>query len=139
MKNRFNSEWLPLDSIDFNDSAIMQIHCDTRDFHCLIHDYAIDVRDGKAPLLKKAYYKPEFVIPQDKIGPWLKGLKKLSGGERDWRLLNFNNVNCGNWLKYIRIYKVKDKFIVCNRNTDSPNPIEWEKCNEENYIKENYA
>lgn len=53
------------------------------------------------------------------------------------RMLNFQGVNCGGWLKYIRLYrnpKNKKMFVVCNRDSE---PILWKSCTEENLDKEN--
>lgn len=127
--------WKSLNEIVSLDN-VNSIHCDTRDFHCMMNDKMIDLKDGKNPEIRRCVYDKKYHIPQDAVVEWLKSIEKMAGGKAEWRCLNFDNVECDGWLKYIRLYrnpKFSDVFIVCNRDSK---PIEWEKCNEENLKKD---
>ena len=123
--------WINLDDVEMTDD-INQIHCDTRDFHCLIKQDVIDVRDGREPEIRKSLHRKDVVISKDEVIPWLKSLKEMAGGNANWRYLLFDNVECDGWLKYIRMYrhpKKNDLFIVCNNHNK---PIQWQNCTKEN-------
>lgn len=129
-------DWISINEIAEITDNINTIHCDTRDFHCICREDKIDLKDGKETEITKKMYRMQYNISADKIIDWLKGIEKIAGGKGEWRLLNFVGVDCDNWLKYVRMYRNPHKsnlFIVCNRNNV---PIEWEKCTEENLIKD---
>lgn len=128
-------DWIYIDDVEITDS-INTIHCDTRDFCCKLNEEPINTKDRENRDITKCFHKEEYLIESSKIKEFLKGLERMSGGKGYWRLLDFENVNCGNWLKYIRMYRVpnKDVFVVCNRDSE---PIFYKNCTKEN-LKEGY-
>lgn len=129
--------WVNLDDVEMNDN-VNQIHCDTRDFHCLVKEELIDIKDGRAPEIRKAVHKMEYQIPETEVIGWLNSIRDISGGkESKWRFLSFNNVGKDEiWMKYLRLYrnpKKKGFFIVCEQQDI---PVQWKEFNEENLNKE---
>lgn len=105
------NEWVPLDKCNIT-PEVMAVHCDTRDFGCLL----------KNDIESKAYLKyandKRYIVNADKIVDILKNLRELTGGNIKWRLIRFKD--CG-WLKYIRFYRVSDEeFIAMARDGQSP-------------------
>lgn len=121
------------------DDSINIIHCDTRDFHCIVHTEPLNTKDGNHREISRQFHNYGYQIKADEIVDWLKGLREISGGGKViWRQLRFNKVEDDNWLKYIRMYrnpKDKDYFIVCNSHSK---PILWKLCTEENIIRPFY-
>ena len=115
------SEWVPLDKCNITPN-VMAVHCDTRDFGCLLTD---DIENKE--YLK--YAKDErYTVDSVKIVDVLKSLRELTGGDIKWRLIRFKD--CG-WLKYIRFYRVSDdKFVVMAR--DGQTPLDVNELNSEN-------
>ena len=123
--------WKNLDDV-LIDGTINQIHCDTRDFHCLVTTDMVDIKDGKNPDVRKALHRKDVVISEEDVISWLKSLREMTGGKARWRYISFKDVECDGWLKYIRMYRHPKKnnlFIVCNRNSK---PIQWQNCTKEN-------
>ena len=115
------NEWVPLDKCNIT-PEVMAVHCDTRDFGCLLTN---DI-ESKA-YLKYAKNK-RYIVEADKIVNVLKSLKEMTGGNIKWRLIRFKN--CG-WLKYIRFYRVSDdEFIAMAR--DGQTPLDVAELNSEN-------
>ena len=105
------NEWVPLDKCNIT-PEVMAVHCDTRDFGCLLTN---DI-ESKA-YLKYAKNK-RYIVEADKIVNVLKSLREMTGGNVKWRLIRFKD--CG-WLKYIRFYRVSDdEFIAMARDGQSP-------------------
>lgn len=105
------SEWVPLDKCNIT-ADVKAVHCDTRDFGCLL---ATDI-DNKA-YLKYAKTK-RYTVDADNIVGILQNLREMTGGNIKWRLIRFKD--CG-WLKYIRFYRVSDdKFVAMCRDGKSP-------------------
>lgn len=111
---------------------INSIHCDTRDFHCILTDNVV-TKDKKVYELIRSPKKcgKHFLINPEEIIPWLQSLEDMSEGKNDWRCLIFDNVKCDGWLKYIRFYRFNDKFIVCNGHSEA---IDWQNCTKENLL-----
>lgn len=115
------SEWAPLDKCKIT-PEVMAVHCDTRDFGCLL---ATDVESKT--YLKYAKNK-RYIVEADKIVSILNSLKEMTGGNIKWRLIRFKD--CG-WLKYIRFYRVSNNgFIAMAR--DGQTPIDVNELNSEN-------
>ena len=118
-------DWKYIDNIIIDDDT-KQIHCDTRDFHCLISVVKFELKGN--PQITRNMHKPQFRIKRDEIIDFLKHLETISGGKYNWRILSFKTHI--SWLKYIRIYHIQnDTFVVCNRDNK---PIEWRTLTEEN-------
>lgn len=105
------NEWVPLDKCNIT-PEVMAVHCDTRDFGCLLTN---DIENKT--YLKYAKNK-RYIVEADKIVNVLKSLREMTGGNVKWRLIRFKD--CG-WLKYIRFYRVSDdEFIAMARDGQSP-------------------
>ena len=109
------SNWIYIDDIEVTDK-VNTIHCDTRDFHCSVREDKIDLRDTRYPEITRVLHKDKYLIHQDEIKGFLKGLETITGGEGSWRMMNFKGIKAGyGWFKYIRMYRVKgDYFVVCD-------------------------
>jgi hypothetical protein len=63
-------------------------------------------------------YGNRFFFTSDEVIEILNRLYTESGGEYKWRMLTLKDDGAkyskGWQLKYIRIYKIKDKWIMCN-------------------------
>lgn len=127
------SSWIHIDDVEVTDK-VNAIHCDTRDFCCLVKEETLDLRDSRHPEITKVKYKEEYLIRQDEIKPFLQRLETITGGKGSWRFMNFKGVNTRlGWFKYIRIYRVrKDLFVVCE---GSDLPVVWSMMSEENLIE----
>lgn len=126
-------DWEYIDDIKSLE-GVNTLHCDTRDFHCMTRDENLDMRDGRNKEIKCKLHNADYIIPENELLSFIKRLETMSGGKGEWRCLNFEGVNCGGWLKYVRCYRTKKgDFIVCNRDNE---PIEWRKCTEEALNKE---
>ena len=125
--------WIYIDDIEVTDK-VNTIHCDTRDFHCSVREDKIDLKDAKYPEITRVLHKDKYLIHQDEIKGFLKGLETIKDGNEIWRMMNFNGINaCDGWLKYIRMYRVKgDYFVVCN-NVNVP--VDRSLMTEENFIE----
>ena len=125
--------WIYIDDIEVTDN-VNTIHCDTRDFHCSVREDKIDLRDARHPEITRVLHKDKYLIHQDEIKGFLKGLETITDGNEIWRMMNFNGINaCDGWLKYIRMYRVKgDYFVVCN-NVNVP--VDRSLMTEENFIE----
>ena len=115
------NEWVPLDKCNIT-PEVMAIHCDTRDFGCLLSD---DVENKK---FKKYAKTKRYIVEADKIVSILNSLKEMTGGNIKWRLIRFKE--CG-WLKYIRFYRVSDNGFVAMAR-DGQTPIDVSEFNAEN-------
>lgn len=115
------SEWVPLDKCNIT-PEVMAVHCDTRDFGCLL------TNDIESKTYLKYAKNKRYIVEADKIVNVLKSLKEMTGGNVKWRLIRFKD--CG-WLKYIRFYRVSDdEFIAMCR--DGQTPLDVTELNSEN-------
>ena len=118
-------------------SIVESVHCDTRDF-AVNYTYTTYTKEDHKEvyrLLHGGKINEKYLIPQDRILPWLAEMERISGGRNEWRCLNFTHIKTAlGWLKYIRFYRYTgDTFVVC----DSYNtPIDWRGCNEQTIEKE---
>lgn len=98
--------WTELDKKHFTND-VLQIHCDTRDFHCSFnHSEKFNVKD--LPTLLK--YKNAFFFSIDEVFQILERLFVESGGKAEWRMLSFKQN--GEWFKYIRIIKTDYGYVI---------------------------
>ena len=115
------SEWVPLDKCNIT-PEVMAVHCDTRDFGCLLTD------DIESKTYMKYAKNKRYIVNADKIVDILKSLRELTGGDIKWRFIRFKD--CG-WLKYIRFYRFSDdEFIAMAR--DGQSPLDVSEFNSEN-------
>ena len=117
----FADKWVFFESVDFSDESIKQYHIDTRDFHCTTNSYPSEKLKVFAALEKK----PEkFIYFGEDLKSLLKRLYEESGGDRKWRTLDFDSQNkyVAGWeCKYLRIYRVAEGLVVCNRSNKAIN------------------
>ena len=125
-------DWVYIDDIEITD-AVNSIHVDTRDFHCVLSDKKIDLRDRRYPEITRRKHDKAYTIKADEIKEWLRNLETMTGGRGTWRLISFSHVPDRNWLKYIRLYRIKgDMFIVCEGHNE---PVMLALINKSNLVK----
>lgn len=105
-------DWIPYKEVDFSDESYNKFNIDTRDFHGI--GTSTDEKLNFAALEKK----PErFVYTQEELIALLDRLYTESGDKGSWRYLQLEgrNVITCNWnLKYLRIHRHNNGFVVCN-------------------------
>jgi hypothetical protein len=108
------NNWINHKDIDFSNNDIIEIHVDTRDFHCFIPTLTMESERSKFEGLDMA---DEFYYTLNEIKSVIEDLYDRSGGEAKWRTLAFEDkITCGWELKYIRFYKTSKGFVsVSNR------------------------
>lgn len=98
--------WKELDKELFTED-VLQIHCDTRDFHCSFNkETRMEIKD--LPTLLK--YKKAFFFTIEEVFDLLTRLLKESGGPAGWRMLSFKQN--GDWFKYLRIFKTDHGYVI---------------------------
>ena len=97
--------WKELNKELFTDD-ILQIHCDTRDFHCTFSKESFEVKD----LTTSLKYNKAFFFTIDEVYDLLHKLYLESGGKNKWRMLSFKHD--GNWFKYFRIFKTEYGYVL---------------------------
>ena len=115
MNTSDNREWVYIDEISKDDVLCAnQIHCDTRDFHCLSLSEKVDIRDRRQPMLTNVIHNNAYRLHQDDVLAFLKSFETASGGKGTWRFISLKS-GYTNWFKYIRLVRVKDTeyFFVC--------------------------
>ena len=108
-------KWVYIDEISKEDVLCAnQIHCDTRDFHCLLLSEKVDIRDRRQPQLKRVCHVKEYQLHQDDVLAFLKSFETASGGKGIWRFISLKS-GYTNWFKYIRLVRIRDAeyFFVC--------------------------
>jgi hypothetical protein len=104
-------EWVFYKEIEWDDKKYNQFNVDTRDFHC---GYTQSPPHEDIKTLEKY---PAFFYTKDELVSELDRLFEESGGEGEWRFLGLvsQDKRVQGWnLKYLRIYRHGDKFVVCN-------------------------
>ena len=108
-------KWVYIDEISKEDVLCAnQIHCDTRDFHCLFLSEKVDIRDRRQPRLTKVIHNNAYHLHQDDVLAFLKSFETASGGKGTWRFISLKS-GYTNWFKYIRLVRIRDTehFFVC--------------------------
>ena len=108
-------KWVYIDEISKEDVLCAnQIHCDTRDFHCLFLSEKVDIRDRRQPMLTKVIHNNAYRLHQDDVLTFLKEFETASGGKGTWRFISLKS-GYTNWFKYIRLVRIRDTeyFFVC--------------------------
>ena len=137
MNTSDNREWVYIDEISKDDVLCAnQIHCDTRDFHCLFLSEKVDIRDRRQPMLTKVIHNNAYRLHQDDVLAFLKSFETASGGKGTWRFISLKS-GYTNWFKYIRLVRVKDTeyFFVCV-NEDKFIPIKLSYANANNVVND---
>lgn len=106
-------EWVFYKNINFDDPSFNCISIDTRDFHAII-----DNVNEKIDLHKTRKYPNLYFHTKEETITLLDRYYEESGGESDWRmfmLIGEGEFRTKNWqLKYIRIYRLEQGFIIYN-------------------------
>ena len=133
-------KWVYIDEISKDDVLCAnQIHCDTRDFHCLLLSEKVDIRDRRQPMLRKVVHNKEYRLHQDDVLAFLKSFETASGGKGTWRFISLKS-GYASWFKYIRLIRVKgadEYFFVCVKE-DEFIPIKLSDANANNIVKEQH-
>lgn len=116
---RQNGNWVFFDHCNWDDVKFKQYHVDTRDFYCSSIDEYADKRQTQIQLHTLLKYPERFVYSKDEVLKTLRRFFDESGGHNEWRFLALEteDEDAGNWLKYIRIYRIENTktFIICNQ------------------------
>ena len=132
-------KWVYIDEISKEDVLCAnQIHCDTRDFHCLFLSEKVDIRDRRQPMLTKVIHNNAYRLHQDDVLTFLKSFETASGGKGTWRFISLKS-GYTNWFKYIRLVRIRDTeyFFVCVKE-DEFIPIKLSDANANNIVKEQH-
>lgn len=110
------SDWKIYTEIDFSDLNIVKYNIDTRDFHCACQTK--NDLEKEFEVFSKFEKRPElFLHTQEELIELLHRLYNESGGKGRWRFLQLDSPSkgVGNWrMKYLRIFRLEDGFVVCN-------------------------
>jgi hypothetical protein len=100
----YNS-WVSLESFDFQDPELKEIHVDTRDFHISANKKLNDKVIKLSPSVVRA-------VSIEKIKETLIRFKAETGGEKDWRHFDIEDTKLSNcWdFKYLRFYKFDEAW-----------------------------
>jgi hypothetical protein len=123
-------EWVFFRDIDWKCPNNNRFNVDTRDFHCGYNFNKSPHKDIET--LKK--YK-HFFYSEIELKEVIERLFVESGGVGEWRCLNLesNDSRVVNWnLKYLRIFRHDEQYIICNSNNEAiPKDILNLKVNQE--------
>lgn len=115
------NDWVFFKEIDFSDEDINQFNIDTRDFHV---GYTVDSGIEKLNLSVINQY-PHFFHSSEEVKELLDRLFSQSGGGVEWRYLSLSGIaeryTAGWQLKYIRIIRSPNGWIVCNNDYSALN------------------
>ena len=102
------AEWVPFQSLEWNDPKFNKFNIDTRDFHA---GYQFE---KPHPDMDKLKNYPDFFHTEQEIKDLLNRYFTDSGGsDVKWRFFCLEGLN--NWgMKYIRIWRTELGFVVCN-------------------------
>lgn len=108
------SKWIPIKDIkdsDLNQCNIM--HCDTRDFHAIMHEDQVNSKKIDQLRSKGPKKFKDCIISQTEIIAFLKNLKEKAGGTSEWRFLFNIKDEARQWIKYIRMFRLdQNNFVV---------------------------
>lgn len=106
--------WYPFKTLDWDNPKAKFYHIDTRDFCGTINTQSIvEEKIQGIETIRKQLDK--FLCSKDDILAYLNRYFEQSGGEKEWRFFMLKGIE--NWsLKYIRIAKIEEGFIVCNKD-----------------------
>lgn len=117
------ANWKYYEDVDFSDKNIKRFTIDTRDFYCLCESKCnaedIKVIDTIDETKLKNYISDNFYHTEQDINDLLARFLKDSGGDGEWRILSLNSDDklVRGWqLKYIKITRTDEGFLVCNRD-----------------------
>jgi hypothetical protein len=130
------NEWISHKQVDFSNDELLEVHVDTRDFHCFVSASITESESGKFEDLNMS---DEYYYTPTEVKAVIDDLFDRSGGETMWRFLTFQNkITCGWELKYIRFYKTSKGFVAvtnktkCREKSFWLNPLDMSVLNEEN-------
>jgi hypothetical protein len=102
--------WVFFKNIDWDCPKNNRFNIDTRDF-CCGYRWTDDEHKDLSTLLKS---KQKFFHTKDELVSLLERLFDESGGEGKWRMLSLGS---DGWsLKYLRVQRYEQGFLVCNSN-----------------------
>jgi hypothetical protein len=111
-------EWVYFKEIDWDCPKNNRFNVDTRDFHCGYFWEDSQHRD----IHKLNKYPDRFFHTRSELETLLVRLYEKSGGPGKWRMLSLlgGDYRTDNWrLKYLRIWRIGNRFLVCNSDGQS--------------------
>jgi hypothetical protein len=104
--------WVFFKNIDWDCPKNNRFNIDTRDF-CCGYRWTDDEHEDFSILVKNRY---KFFHTKDELISLLERLFEESGGEGEWRMLSLGE-GSDNWsLKYLRVQRYEQGFLVCSSN-----------------------
>lgn len=107
--------WVHFSEIDWSDEKFNRFNIDTRDFHC---GYTFENKLHKdIKTLENKRNKDNFFCSKDELIQIITRLHKDSGGDAEWRYVSLMTQNSRflHWnMKYLRIHRIDNSFIICN-------------------------
>ena len=135
---RYNPSWIHISYIKEITTDTNFISCDTRDF-CIMRLKKKLSKDEDLKLyrvLHGAKINEKHLMKASQIIPFLKELERISGGQAEWRCLNFTSVKTrSGWLKYILFVKYGDDMYAVM--DDDYKLIDYGMC-QEKYLEKEY-
>lgn len=103
--------WKHFTKVDFSNRDIKQFHIDTRSFYCLECIYKSDIS------FKLLEDKPWlFLLSEQELIQLIRRYEYQSGGVGSWRFFTLKGYNNSWNLKYLRVVRYKDWFLVCTKD-----------------------
>lgn len=108
-------EWVFFKEIDFECPNFNRFNIDTRDFHCgyIFEDSShkdINTLKGK-----------NFFHTLEELKETLERFYEESGGKDDWRFFSLESYGKSWELKYLRIFREEDGYIICDLDNKALN------------------
>ena len=107
-------EWVFYKDIEWTSPTVNTFNVDTRDFHV-----GYGYKEGKHKDWNTISKYTHFFFSEDELKVLLDRLYTESGGDGEWRMLDLESSDkrVTNWnLKYLRIQRTDNGFLVCNSN-----------------------
>lgn len=115
------NEWIKIRDLVVTDD-IQQVHCDTRDFCAFATSDSYDDNEKATLPWWSVRNDSRFLVAQDEIVQLLCRLEEMTGGEGEWRMMNFKNIKTKTgWFKYVRLYRVSPTHFIVTDGTYAAN------------------
>lgn len=105
--------WYPFNMLDWDNPEAKFYHIDTRDFCGTVNTQSV-IKEKISGLEKIMKQQDKFICSKEEVLAYLNRYFEQSGGEIEWRFFMLEGIE--NWnLKYLRIAKIEEGFIVCDK------------------------
>jgi hypothetical protein len=124
------NKWIFFEEIDWEKNNRFSI--DTRDFSVIAYS-----DEEIHPETKISKIRPTFYFTKNELVELITRLFNESGGKVEWRMLDLNITDnrVNSWrIKYIRIWKTDNGYLVCNSDNISVPKRIWEYSVNKKYL-----